>query len=205
MPPLADTAMVVSIGLRISTKQLGDTQLKALLQAVAATAVEGIPGLGSDLVSVLKQETVSKGVTLVTFELASRGTTRVTVDAVKAIATDLVFAARSLGYTVADGAEESVSGRLVDAMCNYICGAGCSLCDDDLRCTWNLDCRSGICRDGLCHSPSSPPTNLTWLWVAVAATAAVAGTMVLCRYLRRRIHRHSQEALLTDMDDLENV
>jgi hypothetical protein len=156
-------------------------------------------------VSVFKQEAVSDGITLVTFELVSKGRARVTVDAVKAIASDLVSAARSLGYTVADGAEPSVSGRLIDAACNYKCGAGCSLCEDDQACAWDLDCRGGACRNGVCHSPSSPTTDLTWLWVAIAATAAVAGTIVLCRYLRRKIHRQSQEPLLVDMDDLEDV
>jgi hypothetical protein len=205
MRGLSTAALVVRVGLHLHEKLLSAEKLDALLHAVADVAVDLIAGLSAEQVSVHGQEGVAGGVTLVTFDLTSRGMSAVTVDAVKAIAADLVAAARSLGYTVAGGAEHSVSSHFLDAACSYTCGAGCSLCDDEASCVWDLDCRSGSCREGVCHTPASSPTDLTLLWVALVVVVVGASGFVLLRHLQKKIHQRSQEALLTDMDDLEDV
>jgi hypothetical protein len=204
MRGLSAAAMVVRVTLSLSHKLLGDDQLDALLRAVAGVAADRI-GLSAEQVSVHGQEAAPGDTTLVTFEVASRGNSTVTVTDVKAIASDIVSAARSLGYTVADGAEQSVSGRLIDAACSYTCGAGCRLCEDDASCAWDLDCRGGACRNGVCHTPAAAPTDLTILWIAIVAVVAAAAGYALYRFLQEKIRQGAQAALLTDMDDLEGV
>jgi hypothetical protein len=205
MGSLAAAATVVQLGLRLQHKSLNDRQLGILLDAVSAAAIGRLSELAADQVTVGGQETDSGDTSLVTFEFTSRGEVAVTVADVKAITGDIVAAARSLGYTVADGAEHTVSSRLVDAACSYTCGAGCRLCEDDAACAWDLDCSSGSCREGICRTPASKPTDLTILWAALLVTS-IAGILVAThRILQRKIHQRSQGALLMDMDELDEV
>jgi hypothetical protein len=191
------TAMAVRVSLTLKHDEaLAGKKMRALLDALTVAVASHVAGFAAEQAAVHEQSRVAKGWTAVTVELTSRAHAPVTTGLVRDIADELVDAARSLGYTVADGADETVSGHLVDAVCSYTCGAGCRLCEDDQVCAWGLDCRSGACKDGVCHTPSAPPADLTWVWVSLAAAVGVVATVVGVQKLRRLIRKRQEEYLL---------
>jgi hypothetical protein len=202
MIPLSDAVTAVQMMLSLTHSTLSSEKLTTLLNTVSAAAIGLIPGLSPQQVYITSQNTLSSSETQIAFEFSSRGSVTVSIDSISAIAPNLVVSARSLGYTVADTTAQSFSSRFIDASCNYACGSGCRLCEDQTACSWDLDCQSGSCRDGVCFAATSSSTDLTWLWGFIPGMAALIGAVYLIySYVQSQMKPDLQESLIMDMDE----
>jgi hypothetical protein len=208
---LSDAVEAVRVGLSIEHSALEGEKLGLVFNSVVDVLVKHYDsGYTADHVSLVSQTHPSSGHSLLTFEIISQDTSRtVTVDGIKAISGHFVAALQTLGYTVTNNPSESISSRLMDAACAYQCGSGCNPCADMSTCVWDLDCSGGECKDGVCRTPSPPPMDLTWLWASIAGLVCIViGFLIYrfgCPYLRATIQKNTREALLSDMDEFNDV
>jgi hypothetical protein len=206
---LSDAVTAVRIGLDIEHSALKGEKLTAMYNSVFGVLTRHYSGeISADQLVLASQTHPDRGHTVLTYEITSQRAAVVTVDDIKALADEFISAARSLGYTVADNARDSVSSRLVDASCAFECGSGCTLCTDGASCEWDPDCSGGECKDGICHTPIPPPVDLTWLWASIAGLVFVVCIVLLyrvgCPALQARIRKRAEESLLNDMDDFND-
>jgi hypothetical protein len=205
MPVAAATTMAVRMSMTFKlANNMEGTDLMNLLQSLTQVISDRTDGdFSPDQLALIDQVAISKTWRTLNLEITSRENSHMTVETIEHYAPYLVDAARSLGYNVADGAEQTISGRLIDAACSYTCGAGCNPCDNDAACVWDLDCRSGNCHDGVCYVAPAKPKDLAWLWVLlslIGAAVLVFASVIVIRKVKLRIRENSREALLSDID-----